>query len=835
MEPLRHFKRWYRIDAIAGTWGIAAFLAFGYCAVRTPALPDTHLRIGFESNPPVQIRTANGYAGLAVETVSEAAKRAGIELEWVETGASSAESLRKGLVDLWPLMVDIPERRKYVHLAPPWMHSGNVMLLRKGARDVGPDFRDRIAVFKMPIHVRLLHEKFPEAKIIETPAMQDPLKQVCTGESAVAFFEARVAQGELREKPPECASVDLRLQTLPDLKFDAGLASTFEAAWAADRIQREIDNMFRDGTLSVLIAKYSYFGLDDTWASYELLASERRWRWLAWGGCGLLLAAGVTLWLGGSLRQRKRVEAALRENEKRFRNLANSAPVMIVASGPDGRASFFNKTWLDFTGRTCEQELGYGWIENVHPEDRDRTRASYAASFAAQGACNLEYRLQRADGEYRFVMCSGVPHFEPNGVFAGYIASCIDLTDIRKAQEEARERQNLESLGVLAGGIAHDFNNLLGGTLAFSELGQAKLKDGIAPEDELTQIGKLAIRGSEIVRQLMIFAGNERGEIELVDVSSLVSEMLELLKVSVSKHAFLKTSLGQGLPRVRGTPAQLRQVIMNLVTNASEALGGRDGVIQVLAERAVPGSISELLGAKNLPEGEYLRLEVSDSGSGMSIETQSRAFDPFFTTKFAGRGMGLAVVQRIVRRHGGAIHIVSSPGQGTRVQILLPCAAEKSRPSDGREAPRARRAEFERAAAGVLLIVEDEVSLLSAVSKVLQRRGFSVIQASNGSSALDAIRDYDDQIGAMLLDVTLPGASSREVFEEAKRLRPGMAVILTSAYGREHATASFDGCAVEYFIRKPFGAEALIALLRDALAAQPAPAQLEGTRHAGVP
>jgi PAS domain S-box-containing protein len=834
MRLLRHLKRWNRTGAIAGTWGIATLLAFGYFALRAPALPRHPLRIGFESNPPVQIHTANGFSGLAVETVSEAAKRAGIELEWVETGASSAESLRKNLVDLWPLMVDIPDRRKFVHFAPPWMHSGNVILLRKGTPNPSGDFKGSIAVFKMPIHVRLLHDKFPGAQIVQTQAMQDPLRQVCTGTSDAAFFEARVAQGQLREKPPECAAVELRLQTIPEMKFDAGLASTFEAAWAADRIQREIDNMFRDGTLSVLIAKYSYFGLDDTWASYELLASERRWRWLTWGGCGLLLAAGITLWLAGSLRQRKHVEAALRENEKRFRNLANSAPVMIVASGPDGRASFFNKTWLDFTGRTIEQELGYGWIENVHPEDRDRTRASYAASFDARGNCNLEYRLERADEEYRYVMCSGVPHFEPNGAFAGYIASCIDLTDIRKAQEEARERQNLESLGVLAGGIAHDFNNLLGGTLAYSELGQAKLKDGTAPEDELTQIGKLAIRGSEIVRQLMIFAGKERGEIELVDASSLVSEMLELLKVSVSKHAFLKTSLGQGLPAVRATPAQLRQVVMNLVTNASEALGDRDGVIQVLTERTVPGSISELLAAKNLPEGEYLRLEVSDSGIGMDLETQARAFDPFFTTKFAGRGMGLAVVQRIVRRHGGAIHIVSSTGQGTRVQILLPCVAEASRTSDRREAPQARPDELQRSAAGVLLIVEDEVSLLSAVSRVLQRKGFTVIQASNGSSALDTIRDYEDGIDAVLLDVTLPGASSREVFEEAKRLRPGMVVILTSAYSREHATAGFDGCTVEYFIRKPFGADSLVALLRDALAAQPDPAQIEGARHARV-
>ena len=146
-------------------------------------------------------------------------------------------------------------------------------------------------------------------------------------------------------------------------------------------------------------------------------------------------------------------------------------------------------------------------------------------------------------------MCSGVPRFESNGAFAGYIASCVDLTDIKSAQEEASERQNLESLGVLAGGIAHDFNNLLGGTLSYSELAQLKLDEGNSPEEELRQIREVAIRGCEIVRQLMIFAGKERGTPEPLDVSSLVSEMLDLLKVSISKHATLKTSLNQGSAR----------------------------------------------------------------------------------------------------------------------------------------------------------------------------------------------------------------------------------------------------------------------------------------------
>ncbi|HTS63745.1 MAG TPA: ATP-binding protein [Candidatus Acidoferrales bacterium] len=793
-----------RTAAIASAAAAAALLALWCFVPRVPPVPQRPLRIGFEENPPVQVRAGTGYSGLGVEIVREAARRSGIRLQWIETGTSSEAALRRGLVDLWPLMVDLPERRKYIHFARPWMHSSYVLVLREGDPTPARNFRGRIAVYPIPLHVRLAHQRFPGAQIVESPALHGVLAQLCSGSVAAGLFEARMGQSELREAPPECASAALRIQTIPGMPLQAGVASTFEAAGAADRIQIEIGNMFQDGTLAGLIAKYSYFGLDDTWASYEQLAAEQRWHWLVWTILGIVFASGVALWLAASLRQRKRAEAVLRESEERFRNLANTAPVMIVASGPDGHSTFFNKTWLDFTGRSLEQELGYGWLENVHPADRERARASYSSSLAARGACRMEYRLRRADGQYRYIMCTGVPRLEPDGAFGGYIASCLDLTDMKLAQEEAAERQNLESLGVLAGGIAHDFNNLLGGTLAYSELAQLKIEEGIPPADELRQIREVALRGSEIVRQLMIFAGKEGGTLEPLDISSVAGEMLELLKVSISKRAVLQTDLREDLPPVFGNAAQIRQVVMNLITNASEAIGDRDGVIRVRTERITAGTAT------------LVRLEVSDDGCGMTPETQRRAFDPFFTTKFAGRGMGLAVVQRIVRGLGGSIQVQSAPGSGTTIKVTLPCAADILPAKKGRAA-RFVLQEPQPLAGRSILVVEDEPSLLAAVSKTLQRRGFSVIQAGDGTAALEVIRSLDKPIDVMLLDVTLPGASSREVFEEAGRLRPSLLPIVTSAYSRESALASFPGIAVEHFIRKPFRVTDLVNLLQDNL------------------
>jgi len=711
-------------------------------------------------------------------------------------------------------MVDLPDRREFIHFARPWMRSNNILLLREGSTVPDRDFRGHIAVFKIPLHIRLVHERFPEAQVTVSPTMQDALRDVCTGAAGAAYFEARVALSEMRDKPPECASWALRIQPIANLAFQAGVASTFQAAAAADRIQREIDNMYRDGSLASLIAKYSYFGLSDTWAAYELMRAEERWQWFASVGCGLMFTSGVALWMASSLRQRKRAEKRLRESEERFRNLANTAPVMIVASGPDGNATFFNTTWLEFSGRTEQSELGYGWLEGVHPDDRDRTLADYSRSFAQRKNCRLEYRLRRADGEYRHMICSGVPRSEPNGAFGGYVASCIDFSDIKAAQEEASARQNLESVGTLASGIAHDFNNLLGAVLAKADLALVESAAGTTPEQELNGIRELAIRGAEIVRQLMVYAGKESEVAGPVDFSQILREMTELLKVSVSKHAVIECDLGKHIPPVRASSTQLRRVVMNLVTNASEAIGDRDGVIRLTVRQVRVGRSAAI--TQGVVEGDYVQLEVADTGRGMSQETQARAFDPFFSTKSAGRGLGLAVVHGIVRSLGGGVHIISEPAKGTTFQVLLPgsevTAAETTANPVGEKSASLSQ-KF------TVLVVEDEDLLRQAVVKMLHKTGSNVLEAANGSAAIDLLRADPGKIDIILLDMTLPGASSREVIAEAARDRPEVRVILTSAYSQEMMTPLMSSSLVRGFIRKPYELRTLVQTLRNTYSA----------------
>jgi PAS domain S-box-containing protein len=354
---------------------------------------------------------------------------------------------------------------------------------------------------------------------------------------------------------------------------------------------------------------------------------------------------GVTF----DITDRKHAEAAIRESEERFRNMADAAPVMIWVSGADKLCNFFNKGWLRFTGRAMEEVLGHGWAIDLHPDDQDRCFAIYSSSFDSRRNFQMEYRLRRADGEYRWVLDIGVPRLSPDGDFAGYIGSCIDITELRRTQEETLARQKLESLGVLASGVAHDFNNLLGGILAEAELAEAGLAAGCSPAEDLQLIKAIAVRASEIVLELMIFSGQDQAVLEPVNVSQLVAEMLELLKVSISKHAVLQTDLQFNLPPVNGNATQIRQLVMNLVINASEAVGEKGGVIGVSTSYVSSGEDLVQRGIGKLPEGDCVLLEISDTGCGMTEEAKARIFDPFFSSKFAGRGLGLAVVQGIVR------------------------------------------------------------------------------------------------------------------------------------------------------------------------------------------
>lgn len=509
-------------------------------------------------------------------------------------------------------------------------------------------------------------------------------------------------------------------------------------------------------------------------------------------------------------------EAELRESFLLYKEIFDNTAVclFLIEVTPDGRFKLagINQAEERVLGLSNEEVSGRFIDEILAKELADHVAANYRRCLEAGLAIHFDDRLDLPGGKHWHTNL--IPLRNAAGIINRIIGTCVDITDLKRTQEEALAKQNLESLGVLAGGIAHDFNNLLGGIYAQAELVEPDLAAESSAHETIERIKDSALRGSEIVRQLMIYAGKDQPNcIEGLDVSRLVEEMLELLKISISKHAVLKTDLANDVPLAWGNASQVRQVVMNLVINASEAIGENDGVIKVTTSHEKSLENTASVHAPGLHPGNYVRLDVSDTGSGITEATKARIFDPFFSTKFAGRGMGLAVVKGIVRDHGGAIHVASTPGTGTTFRILLPCAERKASenhfaiPSTNLPQPGARTAK--------ILVVEDEEALRTAVSKVLRRTGCSVMEAVDGRSAMELLRAHKDELDAILLDVTLPGVSSREIFEEARRMRHDLRVVVTSAYSKESVGGSFNGLAVHQFIRKPYRLGDVVRLLRD--------------------
>jgi PAS domain S-box-containing protein len=453
-----------------------------------------------------------------------------------------------------------------------------------------------------------------------------------------------------------------------------------------------------------------------------------------------------------------------------------------------------------------------GFVHAAVPQDRDRLERWVHQCLETRNGHAIEFQITRPDGDLRIVNCTSDVSTDEEGLPTRLFGACQDVTDCRRAQQEDFARSKLESVGILAGGIAHDFNNLLGGVLAQAELGLEEEASGSYPQEQLTAIRNVAIRGSEIVRQLLMYAGKETEVSGVVDVSRIVVETLELIKISVSRRAALVTDLGQDLSAVSASPSQIRQIVMNLVTNASEAIGDRDGVIRVTTSRVTAGRASTT--RKGLADGYYVQLEVSDTGCGMSRETQAKVFDPFFSTRGAGRGLGLAVVHGIVRGLRGAIHITSELGHGTTFHVLLPCAettpeaTHDATPDAGEPARPSQEL--------IVLVAEDEDPLRQAVVRMLRRAGFAVLEAADGTAAIDILRANAGRIDVILLDMTMPGASSHEVIAKAAQLRPDIRVILTSAYSREMLTPPISASQICGFIRKPYRLGDLVQTLRKA-------------------
>ena len=794
--------------------------AIGFFAARGWGRMDGRVyRIGWENSPPFQQADENGQpTGLCVELVREAAQRHGIQLQWVRRPANSEDSLRRGLVDLWPLMTITADRKQFIHFSEPYLQHEHCLLVRSRSNYQRPQDLARASVVYMdlPLNERLARAALPDARLTPKTTPEEALEELCH-ERADAFFTEEFSGASMLFKGRTCDEQPLRLIWFTNIRTRLAVASTFGASAVADQIRDGISTIANEGRLPAMMARWGYFSPWNQEAMNSLIQANRRDRMLV---AAMILVAlffiAAILLVDRMRRQKSRIEtlqaaATLHESEARFQNMADTAPVMIWVTGADNLATFFNKQWLTFTGRTSEQELGRGWTQGIHPDDEERCVTTFNACFRTRTRYQQEHRWRRADGEYRWLLCTGIPRFTEGNDFGGYVGCSIDITDHKRQQEQLLASQKLESLGVLAGGIAHDFNNMLAAILAISESASDEVSTEGPAQEGLKNIRAVAVRASEIVRELMAYSGEEKTALEPVDLSQLVAEMLHLLKVSIGKQTILNVDLADNLPPVMANPAQIRQVVMNLITNGSEAIGANQGVLTITTTPIRRGGSSGAEAEEDSCGSDQIRLEVSDTGVGMTEEVQARIFDPFFTTKFTGRGLGLAAVQGIIRNHGGTIQVVSAPGQGSRFEIFLPVTHQAVKPGGaaGGSVPDARRA-------ATILLVEDEDALRVSVSKLLRKRGFSTIEVSDGRSAVEIFRKKERHVDAILLDMTLPDLPGSKVLEEVRRLSPAVGVVVTTAYSRESVLSDVLE-AQDAYLRKPYQIKELMSVLGSVL------------------
>ncbi len=501
----------------------------------------------------------------------------------------------------------------------------------------------------------------------------------------------------------------------------------------------------------------------------------------------------------------------LRASERRFRSLFESIPDAVLVLDEADRVAELNHVAGRTVGREPRSLLGTHVLELVPPEVARETAKSIE-EIRRGGTSRFETRLSVHDGASVEVEVTGVATEGPHGRSMVLVAR--DLTERRRVeaerrrlQEQVQHAQRLESLGVLAGGIAHDFNNLLVGILGNASLALMDAPAEGALRESIHQIETAARRAAELTQQILTFSGKGKVVTQEVELSQLVREMGQLLEPAVSKKARISYRLSRALPLLRGDPGQLRQVVMNLIMNASDALEGKPGAIDV--ETGVASLTATELRAHYLGEasraGRYVYLEVRDDGCGMDAATQRRMFDPFFTTKFTGRGLGLAATLGIVRAHAGAVRVDSEPGKGTRFRLLFP-AIEEVRSDDEEED---RSTERPWSEGGRILVVDDEPSVRNLARAALLRQGFDVVEAGDGREGLEMVR-ADDRIDLVLLDLMMPELDGEEVLDALRRHAPALPVILSSGYPPEAVPKEVLATGPTGFIRKPYGPAELV-------------------------
>jgi PAS domain S-box-containing protein len=529
---------------------------------------------------------------------------------------------------------------------------------------------------------------------------------------------------------------------------------------------------------------------------------------------------GVTegiLFHGADVSDLVRARNASEAGERQLRTLAETIPQLVWSCRPDGRCDYLSKQWITYTGVPEEEQLGLGWLNVLHPDDRERTFECWTAAVEDRGVYDIEYRIRRFDGSFRWFKTRGTPVRDSAGAVDRWFGTCTDIEDQKLAERHMLEQQKLESIGLLAGGIAHDFNNLLVGVLCNASLIDETLADNHPLRPTVRGIVEAGERASHLTRQMLAYAGKGNIFVERVDVNSLVRSTASLVEASFPRSVRLVLEMEGDPPSIEADSGQIQQVVMNLAINGAEAIGEkksgsvwiRTGLVEVrgayLEQHRFVGDPPR--------QGLYACIEVEDTGSGIAPDTLTKIFDPFFTTKFTGRGLGLAAVLGIVRSAGGGIEVLSEVGHGTLFRVLLPVGAGGTSPERAVHTLRLQ----EPNGMPAVLVIDDEQIVRQTTRAALRKAGYEVILAESGEEGLALFTARSHSIGLVILDMSMPGMNGKETMEKLRRIHRTIPVLIFSGYSEQQVHQHFEGLNISGFLQKPFSSHQIASAVHELL------------------
>lgn len=795
------------------------------------------INIGTMSNwPPLNFMDKSGKPqGIGADYIEALNKRLDGVIQ-IHPGPFSEnyEKVQQGKLDALMDITAKPEREVLFNFTKPYISIPHVIVGRKGGayfNSEGDLSGKTVALERGFYNVIRFRKSYPNVSVREFTSTSDALDAVARGEAdayagnratAIYLIEKELLSnlqlmgklqgprsalqiGVAKNQPLLASILDKTLQSIPDDEQHA-----IYSKWVGLKYEKGIDYALLWKVVGASMAVILLFLLWNRQLGKEIRIRKRAEEELTAYRDGLEdLIRERTAELEKEVDERINSEQAAIVSQQRFRDIFDSLADPVYIADMSGKIIAANAQASQELGYSNEELLAKRIFELDDVVVTPELLSAQTSELFEVGAVAIESIHRRKDGS-QFPVEINIRLIDFDGQLS-VLGVARNISERKQAEEnrlkfeqQMLHAQKLESMGVLAGGIAHDFNNILTAIVGNADLALMRINKESVAVDNLHRIEEAALRAADLAKQMLAYSGKGKFVVECTDLNHLLEDMLHMLEVSISKKAVLRFNPHQNLPLVEADATQMRQILMNLVVNASEAIGDRSGVIAITTGcmECDSGYLKDVWLDESLAEGLYVYLEIADTGCGMDRDTLAKLFDPFFTTKFTGRGLGMSAVLGIVRGHKGAIKVYSEEGKGTTFKILFPASSCSAEILKG-ETPR-----DDWHGSGKVLLVDDEDTIRSVGTEMLKELGFSVITANDGRDALEIFKSTPD-IFCAILDMTMPHMDGEQCFRELRLLDPAVRVIMSSGYNEQEITEKFVGKGLVGFIQKPYRLSAL--------------------------